>query len=232
MLVRNCDRHASQATDGWGFVDTAAALMATAPTIIVEAAGHEAVRVYAEGFLRAGLDFLAVSGGVIADDALLHRLRRAAGDGQSRLLLASGAVGSLDALSAARALGLQEVIHTIRKPISALSVTTAATSTTENGDLVLFSGTAREAALAFPVNANVVVAVGFAGVGLDLTTVRILASRTSDRNVHEIRAVGTFGELEFRVANRSSPANPRSSLLAAGSLAAALVKHSAAVSLA
>lgn len=231
-LVRDKARHGAGADAEWPFVDRPDHLLAAGPSIIVEAAGHEAVRNYVGGFLRKGVDTLIVSIGALADERLLDEMSRSAEEGGSRLLLATGAVGSLDALSAARALGLDSVMHTIRKPLLALGLGASAGTTTAEGDVVAFSGSARAAALAFPENANVVAAVGFAGVGLDKTQVRIIGSATVDRNVHEIHAAGTFGELDFRIANRPAPENARSSLLAAGSLAAALARRTAAITFA
>ena len=211
------------------FVETAAALLAAEPDVIVEAAGHEVVRTTVPGFLRAGVDTLIVSIGALADDQLFEVVSEAATSGRSRLLLATGAVGSLDALSAARCLGLDRVLHTLKKPFASLG---QGVPPTLGGELMVFSGSARDAALAFPANANVVAAVGFAGIGLDRTEVRIIASTIADRNTHEIHATGAFGELNFRIANRSMPENPRSSLLAAGSLAAALARRTASVAVA
>ena len=231
-LVRDPDRHAAAERGAWSFVRAGEDLLAARPDVIVEAAGHDAVRSHVAGFLTAGVDTLIVSIGAMADDELYKELRGAAGAGRSRLLLATGAVGSLDALSAARHIGLTEVRHTIRKPRSALGRIPDPAASTPGGDLIAFAGSAREAALAFPANANVVAAVAFAGIGLDQTEVRIMSSPISDRNIHEIHAAGAFGELDFRIANRSAPDNPRSSLLAAGSLAAALARRTAAVVLA
>ena len=231
-LVRDPAGHEAAEDQGWPFVRTADQLLAAKPDVIVEAAGHEAVRTHIPGFLRAGVDTLIVSIGALADDALFEEIRRSAEAGHSRLLLATGAVGSLDALSAARQIGLSEVLHTIRKPRSALGPLADPPVSGPGGDIVAFAGSAREAALAFPANANVVAAVGLAGIGLDRTQVRIISSPITDRNIHEIHATGAFGELDFRIANRSASDNPRSSLLAAGSLAAALARRTAAVALA
>lgn len=193
---------------------------------MVEAAGHDAVRTHVPEILRRGVDVLCISIGALADDALLGEITAAADAGRSRLLLASGAVGSLDALRAARTLGLDTVTHTIRKPLDALP---DVPRTGKAEDVVVFTGTARAAALTFPTNANVVAAVGLAGMGLDKTKVEIIGSATTTRNSHEIHAAGAFGELAFHISNRPDPTSPRSSVLAAGSLAAALIGLTAPV---
>jgi len=204
-------------------------LLGLRPGLVLEAAGHDAVRAHAARVLGTGTDLVLLSIGALADEPLHAELTAAAARTGARILLASGAVGALDALSAARPLGLREVTHTIRKPPEALGMEVAPT---EVAQAVVFEGTARQAALSFPANANVVAAIGFVGIGLDRTTVRVVADPSATRNTHEIHAAGTFGELEFRIANEPSPDNPRSSLLAAGSLAAALARRTDLLALA
>lgn len=201
-------------------------VLAATPGVVVEAAGHDAVRAHVPEVLRRGVDVLCISIGALADPDVLREVTAAARAGRSKLLLASGAVGSLDALRAARTLGLDAVTHTIRKPLAALP---EANRSGADEEVVVFNGTARTAALQFPANANVVAAVGLAGLGLDETRVQIIGASTAARNTHEIHAAGAFGELTFQIANRPDPANPRSSMLAAGSLAAALTGLTAPV---
>ena len=69
----------------------------------------------------------------------------------------------------------------------------------------VFSGSAREAALRFPENLNAAAALGFAGLGLDRTEVRIVVDPAVDRIHHEIAATGRFGRLGVNVANPESP---------------------------
>jgi aspartate dehydrogenase len=76
--------------------------------------------------------------------------------------------------------------------------------------------------LLFPQNVNVAAAIALAGVGLEKTTVRIVADPAAARNVHEIFVRGAFGEAAIRLANLPNPANPRSSYLAGLSVIATL----------
>jgi aspartate dehydrogenase len=227
VLVRDPGRHVNAALLPSSLVDSLGDVLDARPDVVVEAAGHDAVRAHVAEVLHRGVDVLCISIGALADPDLLREVTAAARAGRSRLLLASGAVGSLDALRAARALGLDTVTHTIRKPLAALPEAPASQSDKE---VVVFTGTARAAALKFPANANVVAAVGLAGLGLDETRVEIIGSPTAVRNTHQIHAAGAFGELTFQISNRPDPANPRSSVLAAGSLAAALAGLTAPVS--
>ena len=227
VLVRDRLRHLNAPPVTPSLFDSLDEVLGAKPDVVVEAAGHDAVRAHVPEVLRRGVDVLCISIGALADPGVLREITAAARAGRSRMLLASGAVGSLDALRAARTLGLNAVKHTIRKPLAALP---DAPRPKADGDVLVFNGTARAAALQFPANANVVAAVGLAGLGLDETQVEIIGSSTAVRNTHEIHAAGAFGELAFQISNRPDPVNPRSSMLAAGSLAAALAGLRAPVS--
>ena len=83
---------------------------------------------------------------------------------------------------------------------------------------VFFEGTAREAAAAYPKNANVSVAVGLAGIGLDRTRVRLVSSRAVADPLGVIEAAGAFGRFRFEILALASPSNPKTSALTGYSL--------------
>ena len=87
-----------------------------------------------------------------------------------------------------------------------------------------FSGSAREAALAYPKNANVAAAVALSSLGLDNTTVKLIADPAATANIHEVHATGDFGTLSFTIAGKGLPTNPRSSALAAMSVVAQILE--------
>ena len=57
--------------------------------------------------------------------------------------------------------------------------------------------------------------MGLAGLGPERTRVTIVCDPQIDKNIHEIRARGDFGEFRFKIKNLPSPVNPKTSYLAA-----------------
>ena len=159
-------------------------------------AGQSAVAEHGEAVLRSGVDCLVISVGALADPALLARLRSAAQDGNSRILLPAGAIGGIDAIAAMRVAGLTSVRYRSRKPPAAWRGSPAE-KMVDLGRLtqrtVLYKGTAGEAALLYPQNANVAAAVALAGLGFDATEVELVADPDAPGNVHEIEAEGAAG---------------------------------------
>jgi aspartate dehydrogenase len=210
-LVRNASREAPvllcQCLDD---------LLAQRPVVVVEAAGHEALRCHGPTVLRAGIDLVLLSVGALADAQLEHELRVAAVAGGAKAVVASGAIGGLDALSSAAVGGLERVTHTTRKPPRALLSESEAEALREPKEL--FRGCAREGVLRFPENINVAAAVSLAGIGLDRTEVCVIADPNLARNTHEVVAHGTFGELRFEIRGIPSDDNPRTGRIVAMSV--------------
>jgi len=206
-----------------------AALLATAPTVVVETAGHAALREHGAAVLGAGCDLLTVSVGALADDSLLASLEDAARRTGRRLLVPSGAIAGLDMLNAARLAGLESVSHTVRKPPAALlPPDEAAAVTAAAAPRVLYEGPAREAVRRFPENVNVVAAVSLSGLGFDRTIARVVADPSVTHNTHEVEARGTFGTLHVEVRNVPGP-NPKTGLIVAPSVIRALQRLRATV---
>jgi aspartate dehydrogenase len=204
---------------------TLAELLAWEPQVVVEAAGHAALRAHGPAVLAAGRELLIVSVGALAEPTLEAELRAAALAGGGRLRIASGAIGALDALTAARVGGLEWVRHTTRKPPRSLM--DAAEAATLRAPRELFRGSAREAALRYPESVNVAAAVSLAGLGFDATEACVIADPAVERNVHQVEAAGAFGAFSFEIRNVPSAANPRSARLAAMSIVAALRRRDA-----
>lgn len=225
-LVRDLRKHSADAArHPWQFTDDPEAFFAADSNMIVEAAGHEAVRSYAVRSLEAGKDFLTISAGAFANEELLNAARTAATSAGRRVLIPSGAIGGLDAISAAAVGGLDEVIITSRKPPEAWKGTVAEqqvdlTRVTE--PVCLYSGPAREAARLFPQNVNVQAALALAGIGMDLTQSRVFADPGVKHNTHEITARGYFGEIRVSISNIPSDTSPKTGRIAALSMIRAI----------
>jgi aspartate dehydrogenase len=208
-----------------------AGFLADAPELVVECAGHTAVRQYGPAVLEGGRDLVVISIGALAEDALRERLEAAARAGGARLVLPPGAVGGIDALAAARLSGLEEVVYTGRKPPRAWRGTPAEQlldldALTE--PVAFYEGTAREAARDYPQNANVAATVALAGLGFDATRVRLVADPGIARNLHEVAVRSACADFTIRLEGRPSPANPKTSLTAGYSVAREVLNRVAA----
>jgi aspartate dehydrogenase len=213
-------------------VESLGGLLALGPAIVAEVAGQQAVAEHGAGVLRAGVDLLVISVGALADPALLERLKNAAYEGKSRILLPAGAIGGIDAIAAMRLGGLEAVRYRSRKPPAAWRGSPAEKVTdldklTER--TVLYRGSAGEAALLYPQNANVAAAVALAGLGFEKTEVELVADPQAPGNVHEIEAEGAAGRFAIQLQGRPSRTNPKTSALAALSVARALINLDTAI---
>lgn len=186
--------------------------------LVVEAAGREAVAQWGEAALRNASAFAVASSSAFCDDDLLSSLLTVAETHGSQLLIPPGALAGIDAIAAASALPLDEVVHRIVKPPAAWRGTAAESLVALEGlteAATFFAGSAREAASRFPQNANVAVISALAGVGLDRTLVELIADPGASGNCHQLTARGAFGKLNIAIENRPFAANPKSSEMAA-----------------
>ncbi len=193
---------------------------------VIDCAGHEALQTFGPGILQRGTDLTTVSLGALADDSVRLALESAAEAGDAKLHLASGAIGSLDCLLAARVGGLDSVTYVGRKPPAGWRGSPADEvldlDQLRQGAEKHFDGNARDAAQRYPKNANVAAAVALAGLGFERTRVKLIADADITENIHEVEAIGAFGRFSFTIAGRPLPDNPRSSALAAMSVIAKL----------
>ncbi len=203
-------------------VDSIDALCDVEPKIIAECAGHGAMRDYGVFILQRGIDLLCSSVGVLADKAFAAKLSRAATSAE--LLIPSGAIAGIDGLLAARTAGLETVTYTSVKPPIAWNGTPAEPLLKGVRDrrMTFFTGTAREAGIAYPKNVNVGVTVALASLGLDRTMVRLVSDPKISGPLGIIEASGAFGTFRFEILAYASPKNPKTSLLTAHSIIAAV----------
>ncbi|AZO80345.1 MULTISPECIES: aspartate dehydrogenase [unclassified Bosea (in: a-proteobacteria)] len=189
--------------------------------LVVEAAGRDAVSAWGEAALRSAPAFAIASASALTDTALLERLMATAEACGSQLILPPGALAGVDAIAAASALPLDEVVHSIVKPPAAWRGTPAEEMValdTLTVPATFFSGSAREAAIRFPQNANVAVISALAGIGLDRTRIELVADPGIAANCHRLSVSGAFGRLDVTIENRPLAGNPKSSEMAALSL--------------
>lgn len=217
---------------GIEIVETLDALIARKPTLIAEVAGQSAVTEHGEAVLHAGIDLVVISVGALADPALLARLKAAAIAGHARILLPAGAIGGIDAIAAMKVAGLTLVRYRSRKPPAAWRGSPAE-HVADLGALtertLLYTGSAGEAALRYPQNANVAAAVALAGLGFEATKVELVADPAAPGNVHEIEAEGAAGRFAIQLEGKPSRSNPKTSALAAMSVARALINAGATI---
>jgi aspartate dehydrogenase len=188
---------------------------------VVEVAGHAGLQQHGPAVLALGIDLMVVSVGALTDADLLEVLRNAAEKGRSKLLIAPGAIGGIDAIAAARQGGIDRVQYTSRKPPGAWKGTPAEDLCDLDGltgEKVLFEGPADEAARLYPKNANVAATIALAGAGFANTEVRVVADPDAPGNVHELDIAGAFGRMTLRMEGKPLPDNPKTSSLTAFSV--------------
>lgn len=185
--------------------------------LVVEAASAKFSGRIAKEAIGAGKDILVMStGGLLKEYGSLFKLAESK---RANLYLPSGAICGLDGLKGARISKIRKVTLTTRKPPEGFK---GAPYVVKNkidlggirSDKVLFEGNAIKAMEGFPANINVAATLSLCGIGPERTKVRIIASPSIKRNIHEIEAEGKFGRLTARTENVPSPDNPKTSYMA------------------
>ena len=174
-------------------------LFTAKPNAIVEAAGQQAVQEYYDKLLASKANFIIMSTG-----ALLNL-----DTSSPKLHFPAGAIGGLDALSAAANAGIDNLTLTSRKNPIALGKTNTETS-------IIYEGYAEEAAKQFPREMNVAATLALT-VKPTKVKVKVISDPAVKRNTHEIQVKWRFGEMTMRFANDPHPDNPHTSALAAWS---------------
>lgn len=196
--------------------------------LVVECAPAALLPAIARPFLANGKHVIVLSAGALLTNMdLVDRARETGG----RVIVPTGALLGLDAVMAAAQGKIESVRMTTRKPVRGLA---GAPFLAENGidiesitePVRIFSGTPREAAVGFPANLNVAVALGLAGVGVDETRLEIWADPALDRNVHTIEVVSDSANFTMSISNIPSE-NPKTGRITALSVLACLRKLSA-----
>lgn len=199
-----------------------ASLIEIRPALVVEVASQHSVGDYVPSLLQEGISVVIASVGALADTATAARLEAARRSSGAKLIVPSGALGGLDYLEAIAGLPDVRVRYTSRKPAAAWALELAERGLDAScGEVVLFEGAAAQAAQLFPKNLNAAFTIASAIWPAPLT-VRVVADPAAPGNIHEIDASSAAGEAHLRFVNRPSPDNPKSSMVTALSLAAAV----------
>ncbi|MFN0317628.1 MAG: aspartate dehydrogenase [Burkholderiales bacterium] len=178
--------------------------------IVTECAPAALLAQIAEPVLGAGKKLIVLSCGALLANPQLEGIAKRTG---AQIIVPTGALIGLDAVTAAAEGKIESVRLVTRKPIAGLL---GAPFLVENNidisgiaaPLKIFSGTAREAAKGFPANLNVAVALSLAGIGPDRTQVEIWADPTVTRNTHRIEVESDSARFSMTIENIPSE-NPR-----------------------
>lgn len=202
--------------------------LAEVADLVVECAPAAIFADIARPTLTAGKKMMALSVGALLSHYELVELARQHG---GQIMVPTGALLGLDAVSAAAEGTIHSVNMVTRKPVKGLL---GAPYLVEHNiaiedikaPLKIFDGSAREAAKGFPANLNVAVALSLAGIGPDKTHLEIWADPTVTRNTHRILVDSDSASLDMTIANIPSE-NPKTGRITALSVIAALRKFNA-----
>jgi aspartate dehydrogenase len=199
--------------------------LADVADIVIECAPSKLVRSIVAPFVASGKIAVVLSAGALLDN---EDLVEAAKQNGGQIVIPTGALVGLDAVTAAAVGKIYSVRMITRKPVRGLA---GAPYIVENNIDIegitearkIFEGTAREAAKGFPANVNVAVALSLAGIGPDRTSMEIWADPALTRNTHRIDVESDSASFSMSIENIPSE-NPKTGLITALSVIAYLRK--------
>jgi aspartate dehydrogenase len=204
--------------------------LSTAADIVIECAPAALLRSIVAPFVAKGKTAIVLSAGALLEHEDLIQLAKKNG---GQIVVPTGALIGLDAVTAAAEGTIHSVRMVTRKPVKGLI---GAPYIVENNidienisePLKIFDGTAREAAKGFPANLNVAVAVSLAGIGPDRTKLEIWADPALTRNTHSIEVDSDSASFSMSIRNIPSD-NPKTGRITALSVIAYLRKQGSAL---
>lgn len=205
------------------------AALAQNADVVVECAPASLFAEIAAPVLSAGKILVPLSVGAVLDHPELTALAEKAG---GRIIVPTGALIGLDAMKAVARGTVHSVKLVTRKPPKGLA---GAPYLVERGvhvdglsePLLVFAGSAREAAQGFPANLNVAAALALAGIGPDRTEVEIWADPNVEHNTHTIEVRSDSSDFTMTIRNTPTPENPRTGKITALSVIATLERLTA-----
>jgi aspartate dehydrogenase len=191
----------------------------------VECAPAAVIEDICRPMLEAGKAVMVLSAGALLPRPHLVELAKEKG---GQIIVPTGALLGLDAVTAAAEGKINSVRMTTRKPPGGLAgaphlVANNISVEGLNAPKLVFSGNAREAAAGFPANVNVAAALSLAGIGPEQTTIEIWADPGVDRNCHTIEVEADSARFSLTIENVPSE-NPKTGKITALSVLAALRK--------
>jgi aspartate dehydrogenase len=198
--------------------------------IVIECAPSHLLGGIVAPFLSKGKTAIILSAGALLEHDELVQLAKQNG---GQIVVPTGALIGLDAVTAAAEGKIASVRMITRKPVKGLL---GAPYLVENNidiaritqPIKIFEGSAREAAKGFPANLNVAVALSLAGVGPDRTRLEIWADPALTRNVHRIEVESDSAGFSMSIENIPSE-NPKTGMITALSVIAYLRKQRSAL---
>lgn len=225
VAVRDPLRHPAVQWQGQAPLFTTIAGLEPLCDVVIECAPAAVFADIVRPMLEAGKKVLVLSSGALLSHPALIELAREKG---GQILVPSGAILGLDALTAAAEGTIHSVTMITRKPVRGLLG--APYLTTHNLDIsgiteptLIFRGSPREAAIGFPANLNVAVSVSLAGIGPDRTTLEIWADPKLERNMHRVEVDSDSASFSMEIQNIPSE-NPKTGRITAQSVLAVLRK--------
>ncbi len=199
--------------------------------VIVECAPAHAFYDIARPALERGRLLVACTTAGLANHLDLVDLAKATA---GRILVPSCSLPGIDGVVAAAQGNIRSALIVTRKPPSSLEgspyLRQLGIDLTQMQEAVcVFTGSARQAASAFPANVNVAATLGLSGLGLDATAIEIWADPHIDRNTHRFEIDADATRFLVEVANVPDEHNPRTGLLTANGVIALLRKLSASL---
>lgn len=196
--------------------------------VVVECVPSELLPKIVGPFVEAGKRAIVLGvGALLSQGQLIERARQCHG----QIIVPSGALLGLDAVTAAAEGTIHSVKMVSRKPVRGLL---GAPYLLKNNIEIegiteptrIFVGNAWEAAIGFPANLNVVAALALAGVGPERTTIEVWADPSLQRNTHRIEVDADSASFSMTIGNIPSE-NPKTGRITALSVISCLRKMGA-----
>ncbi len=220
----------------FGVPNMSFAKLAEASDMVVECLPPAIVPDLAVEVLKRNKTLMMISACALLLSPVINEMLK---NSSGRIMVPSGAIAGLDAISALNCAnngtGIDSAtIATTKHPRGLKGapyiVSKNINLETLSEKTLIFRGNALEAAKAFPANVNVAATLSLAGIGPEKTQVEVWADPEAKGNCHEITVKGGSSTIKTSVENLPDPSNPKSSMLAGHSIIATLKKQTKMIS--